>query len=186
MKSINKKYYLTALFIIFLNLGIIFSLYYFLIAKIKTESNKYSEIQTQIMEMEDKIKNLIEQEKELKIAEEKLKSINNVLVRQERIIDLVKIIENQAQKDNVIVEIAKVEAFKPSENGATIDLQINITGDFNNNLIFLNNIKKLAYYSQIEKIQFKPVESRQLNDITSINISASSLNTVAQIRFFSE
>lgn len=186
MNSINKKFYLTAFLVIFLNSGIIFSLYYFLIKEIKSESKKYTEIKTEISETENKTKNLIEQEKELKIAEEKLRVISNVLVRQEKIIDLIKIIENQAQKDRVAAEITKVETFKPSENGNTLDLQINITGDFNNNLIFLNNIKKLPYYSQIEKIQFKPVETRQLSDITSINISASSLNTVAQIRFFSE
>lgn len=186
MKPANKKLYLTVLLMIFLNLGLIFSLYYFLIQKIEAESDKYIKIETEILEMDNKTKNLIEQEKELKITEEKLSTINNVLLHQEKIIDLIKTIENQAQKDNINVEIAKVETFKPSESGATIDLQINITGDFNNNLLFLNSIEKLPYYSQIEKIQFKPVESNQLNNKTSINISASSLNTVAQIRFFSE
>ncbi len=173
-----------------LGLNLLFAgfIHYFIVDKFKEESKNYKNNKIEILNLQKKLANSIIQEKDLEEVKNDLKILNSVFITKDKIITLIKDIEDKAQKNKVAVEITKAEVEKmPQNSDLNLNLQFTGWGDFKNIYLFLKDLSTINYYFQFEKISITILKENELfNKKTGFSLPYGSVNIIGEIKIIAK
>jgi len=148
------KYYVILGLIVFLVLA---SGYYFYL-NINVRVGEVREQRAHLEALNNRDKNYARLQSDFEKIEQKYQLINNALPGQENFIAFIIDLERQAIKSDVEIEI--VFAQDPQVQNSQLSFTIEISGQINNVLKYLTEIKKQSYYIQIDSLNLSKITAK--------------------------
>jgi len=184
--STRGKNYILLLSILICFATLFYGIYALLITNIIAESESYRSISQQLADMGENEISITAQEKDLKDLAGDIALLDTMTVPKDNV-DFIKDIERLAETNLVAMDTPSIVGIGTSSGKMaekSFSIQLQVTGGFLNVMRFIDDFKRLPFYTNVEKIEFTRLPPQQFKTTTGVSLPGGSVKGIIQIKIY--